>query len=627
MLKALIFNSGVGSRLGFLTERNPKCMVELPGGETIFHRQLRILSSVGVRDFVVTTGPWPEQLEEVAAEFEGLGCSFSFVHNDRFRETNYIYSMWLARDMLRGSEVLVLHGDLVFDAGFVASLLDAPKGSYGSTDPTLPVPEKDFSADIRDGEVRKVGVGISGECLQAFQAMYRLTPAAMDKWLDEIELFVNRGDTVVYAENAANEVFEEMHVRAFAYTEHVLEEIDTPDDLARVGAMVRARDFADQPAFVLTKDGSHVLSGCPVGKVVRAPRLGSAAQDCGLTHPLVIADPFLSHGDLERILGPGEWPVFTGYTPNPTYGQALAAVDAFRVQGCDSVISVGGGSAIDVAKCVSLWANAHGDGSGVEGNPRYCDVRHPRGCVKHMSVPTTAGTGSESTHFAVVYVDGEKRSVAEDFLQPDVALLVPALLSGLPSYQRKSTLLDAFCQAVESYWSVASNDVARAYSSLAIPMIMRSWQSYLEGDESAACDVMKAANLAGRAINLTTTTLAHAMSYKLTSLCGLAHGHAVALCMPFAWRTLIERGDEVTLNRLREVDTLVTGRDDASMGSGLDTFLEMFNSMGLESTIVASDDDLDLLARSVNPERMGNYPVRVELSELREAYSMISDRA
>lgn len=623
-MQALIFNSGLGSRLGVLTADRPKSMVALGSGETIFHRQLRVLSSIGVREFVVTTGPWPEQLEACASEFEARGCSFSFVRNERYAETNYIYSMWLARDLLRGREALVLHGDLVFDASYVEGLLSLPAGSYGSVDPELPLPEKDFKARVAGGEVREVGVDTWGEGCVAFQAMYRLSPESMDAWLDEVDAFVARGETGVYAENAANVAFAGMHVAAHPYTGHVLEEVDTPEDLARVSAMIRARDFADQPAFVLGEGGAAPAGGCAAGRVTRAPRLGHLVGDCGLSRPLVVADGFLSRGDLEGVLGAGGWPVFSGYAPNPTYEQVLAGVRAFREGGCDSVVSVGGGSAIDVAKCVGFWAGLPGDGSGSDGdNPRYCDVPAGFSPVRHVAVPTTAGTGSESTHFAVVYVDGEKRSVAADCLQPDVAALVPSLLAGLPPYQRRATMLDALCQAIESHWSAASSEASRAYSSRAIPMVMGCWEGYLGGDPDAAREMHVAANLAGRAINLTTTTLPHAMSYKLTSLYGIAHGHAVALCMPFAWRMLLERAEGSVIDRLREVDTLVTGDVGAPFGAGLSVFEEMLVKTGLGAPEGADEGDLELLSGSVNAQRMGNFPMVLTREELYKGYRKV----
>ena len=139
-MKALIFNSGLGSRLGALTHDRPKSMVRLGSGETIFHRQLRILSACGIREFVVTTGPFPELLEAEAAPFEAAGCSFAFVPNPVYSETNYIYSMWLARGLLRTGDFLMLHGDLVFDAAYAQAVVDSPLESLGSVNPALPQP-------------------------------------------------------------------------------------------------------------------------------------------------------------------------------------------------------------------------------------------------------------------------------------------------------------------------------------------------------------------------------------------------------------------------------------------------------------------------------------------------------
>ncbi|MBR1830049.1 MAG: iron-containing alcohol dehydrogenase [Atopobiaceae bacterium] len=621
-MQALIFNSGLGSRLGKLTADRPKSMVQLSNGETIFHRQLRVLASVGVREFVVTTGPFPQMLEETSREFEAMGCSFRFVNNPIYDQTNYIYSMWLARDLLRGNETLVLHGDLVFNASYIEGLLALPAGSYGSVDPALPLPDKDFKARVLDGEVHEVGVNTWGEDCVAFQAMYRLSVEAMDAWLDEVDSFIARGETGVYAENAANQVFESMHVMAHAYTGHVLEEIDTPEDLERVSAMIRAKDYASQPVYELAESGSVLLEGTPAGYALRGPRLGSVIGDCDLTRPLVVADGFLSRETLGGILGEGNWPVFSGYTPNPTYEQVLAGVRAFREGGCDSIVSVGGGSAIDVAKCIKLWATLPGDGSGDGAeNPRFCDMPAVYSGILHIAVPSTAGTGSESTHFAVVYVDGEKRSVATDCIQPDIAVLVPGLLTGLPEYQRKATMLDAMCQAIESHWSVVSSEESRGYSSRAITLVTACWKAYLAGDVEAAREMHRAANLAGKAINLTTTTLAHAMSYKLTSLYGVAHGHAVAMCMPYAWRVLLERGDAETQKRLGEIDALTAGSN-VPFGTGLEVFNRVLAQLALDVP-AAKAEDLDVLAVSVNPQRMSNYPVALTVDELREAYREI----
>ena len=531
-MKALIFNSGTGSRLGELTAHNPKCMIRLANGETIFHRQLRVLHSCGIREFVVTTGPFPEQLKEVAREFEAKGCSFTFVRNELYDKTNYIWSMWLARDLVANNEILMLHGDLVFDAAYVAKLLDLPAGSWGSINPALPLPKKDFKARIEGNTIREVGVDIfGGDCL-AFQALYRLTPETVRTWLNAIGIFVERGDIGVYAENAANTVFEVMDVRTSSYEGHVVEEIDTPEDLERVGSLIRDRDYADQP--VLACSGSTLaLSGGAF--MPPAPSFDELLSQLGASRPLVVTNPHFATSYVPRLMkGAPAYDVFTGFDANPTYEQVLEGVRLFRERGCDALVSVGGGSAIDIAKCIKLFAPMDTDGI----SPRFVELPRAYSPLPHIAIPSTAGTGSESTHFAVMYVDGIKNSISHPCLQPDVAILDASLLVSLPDYQKKATLLDALCQAIESYWSVKSSPTSRTYARVAIPLVVNNYEAYLAGSLNASEKMMRAANLAGKAINLTTTTAAHAMSYKITSLYGAAHGHAVALCLPVVWRRL-----------------------------------------------------------------------------------------
>ena len=119
-MKAIIFNSGLGHRMGDETKTHHKSMTLLEGGETIFHRQIRLLSAEGVKDFVITTGPFEEQLKAEAAKFPEL--NFVFVRNEIYDKTNYIYSMYLARDYIN-DDMLFLHGDLVFNRRLVHNVI------------------------------------------------------------------------------------------------------------------------------------------------------------------------------------------------------------------------------------------------------------------------------------------------------------------------------------------------------------------------------------------------------------------------------------------------------------------------------------------------------------------------
>ena len=224
---------------------------------------------------------------------------------------------------------------------------------------------------------------------------------------------------------------------------------------------------------------------------------------------------------------------FSGFTPNPQYEDILDGVKQFRKAECDSILAIGGGSAMDTAKCIKLFAKMP---EGVDClMQQYEDT-----CIPLIAIPTTAGTGSESTRFAVIYRDGVKQSIAHESILPNHAILDAELLSGLPVYQKKCAMLDALCQGIESFWSVNSTGESRRYSKAAIICLLEAMDSYVYHNDIAAAErVMQASNLAGRAINITQTTAPHAMSYKLTSLYGIPHGHAVALCLPKVWRHML----------------------------------------------------------------------------------------
>ena len=104
-MKAIIFNSGLGSRMGELTREKPKCMLTLYNGETIFERQIRILSECGIREFIITTGPFEEQLIQISKKYNTL--TFDFVPNKEYLSTNYIVSMNNIKQVTE--DVLLLH--------------------------------------------------------------------------------------------------------------------------------------------------------------------------------------------------------------------------------------------------------------------------------------------------------------------------------------------------------------------------------------------------------------------------------------------------------------------------------------------------------------------------------------
>ena len=232
-MKALILNSGLGSRMGDLTKEHPKCMTEIAPGETIVSRQLRMLADLGIRQVVMTTGYRDDILTAYCRSLE-LPVEFTFVKNPRYAETNYIYSIYCAREHLR-DDILLLHGDLVFCREAAEKVLSFP-GSCMTVSSTLPLPEKDFKARIRDGKILQVGVDVFGEGAAAAQAFYRLRREDWQVWLDEIGAFCEAGNTKVYAENALNVLEGRANIRALDVKNLLCTEIDNEDDLKAVKA-------------------------------------------------------------------------------------------------------------------------------------------------------------------------------------------------------------------------------------------------------------------------------------------------------------------------------------------------------------------------------------------------------
>ena len=318
--------------------------------------------------------------------------------------------------------------------------------------------------------------------------------------------------------------------------------------------------------------------------------------------------PFLLCGKSFRRLPCADWPIasaprFDDIRPNPDIADVRRAAAAFRASGCDGLLAVGGGSAIDVAKGVKAFWKTE---SGRELRGEITDTGVPL-----IAVPTTAGSGSESTAGAVLYENGVKFSAAHPSLLPGCVLLDGALLATLPVYQKKCTLLDALCQAIESHWAKKATLESRALAEAAIRAILPDIDAYLAGDAAAAQRMLEAANLSGQAIRVTATTAPHAMSYKLTGLYGIPHGHAVAVCLPRVWRYMAARGDEALQAELNAL-TALTG--------GVDAFEALLKKLEIAPPAVRAED-IETLAASVNVQRLSNNPLPLDAAALRALYA------
>lgn len=230
---ALLLNSGRGTRMGDETREHPKCMCRLDGEDTIISWQVRLLERCGIREAVVTTGPFADMLRE---HLEGLGSGvrFTYVPNPDYAVTNYIYSMYLAREWLH-DDVISLHGDLVLEARVMEALAASPVSAV-AVDAALPLPEKDFKAEVSDGRVRAIGVDRFGPGCVASQPAYKFLRRDFARWMAQIERFIARGERTCYAENAFNAAWEDIPLYPLDVQGALCGEIDNMEDKARICA-------------------------------------------------------------------------------------------------------------------------------------------------------------------------------------------------------------------------------------------------------------------------------------------------------------------------------------------------------------------------------------------------------
>ena len=365
---------------------------------------------------------------------------------------------------------------------------------------------------------------------------------------------------------------------------------------------------------------------------VQKPLIESIDDACTLLTSLNIERPFLVLDDaaynasgardaLERFLAQKPAVRFSDFELNPRLEDVQRGIEAFRKSESDFVIALGGGTAIDLAKLIGA--------SSVQSHSAH-DIAIGRASLKVpgpplMAIPTTAGTGSEATHFAVVYVTGKKHSVAHPFLLPTYAVVDSTLTESLPRTVTVATGLDAFCQAVESIWAVAATEesikFASEAASLAFENLVAATNAPTAESRRAMC---RAAHLAGKAINITKTTAPHALSYAFTSLYGVPHGIAVAFTL----------APMLAFNATVTEENCADQRGAAAVRQRIDRIVEVLGGGGVERACAAIENlisqlgceaqwdvfrkcDHDRIVDSVNLERLSNNPRRASRQQLR----------
>lgn len=286
---------------------------------------------------------------------------------------------------------------------------------------------------------------------------------------------------------------------------------------------------------------------------------------------------------------------FSEFTPNPSITDLQKGIAKAREFVPDFIIAVGGGSVIDMAKLIRFFLSFSGDPSKGEYTRISFDI-------PLLAIPTTAGTGSETTRFAVLYIDGSKHSVDHPAVKPDYVALIPELTYANPPYLTACTGFDAFAQAIEAYWSCRATSESDSYAIRALELLHDTLPLVVEKSSVGLRGKMAlGAYWAGKAIDIARTTAAHAISYPFTIHYGIPHGHAVALTFPEVAALNLREGIIPEDKRQKLMSILCMETSDIR-----EYFRCYIRRIGL--TLPDKEYNLDLLLSGVNSGRLANNP-------------------
>jgi alcohol dehydrogenase class IV len=312
---------------------------------------------------------------------------------------------------------------------------------------------------------------------------------------------------------------------------------------------------------------------------------------------------------------------FCDFSTNPKLEEILKGVEKFKSNKCDFIIAIGGGSVIDVAKAINvIQCNERNTPEELVLN----NLVEEKG-VELLAVPTTSGSGSEATHFAVVYISGKKYSLTHEFVLPNFVGLNYKFTMSQSPYQTACSGLDAFSQAIEAYWSLNATSVSDEFALKAFELIYKNLtSSVVIGDSLSRELVFRGANLAGRAINIAKTTAAHALSYSITTQYGIPHGHAVFLSIPNFLVYNYNLNTETTLDLddvimyKRKMENIFKILEVSDIRDAKIKLLQLAKTINVELSLSKLNIDKSELINVLdcNLERLKNNPRKIDIHNL-----------
>lgn len=295
---------------------------------------------------------------------------------------------------------------------------------------------------------------------------------------------------------------------------------------------------------------------------------------------------------------------FCGFDNNPNIVDLNKGLGLTRGLNPSVIVAIGGGSVLDMGKLLRFFITHDGEILGGQ----YSDNGKK---IPLIAIPTTAGTGAEATHFAVLYDEQcKKHSIANEAILPDYAVIYPELTYNQSPYVTACAGFDALAQSIEAYWNKNATPESDEYAQKAMKLIYPSLPIAVNEPTSEARNRMaEGAYWAGRAINITKTTAPHAFSYPFTAHYGVPHGHAVSMVFPILAELNLTQ-ESISEEKKLILRNLLGIEREVDIKTSLRTYIDV---LGLD--IPSKEYDMEKILDGISLERLANNPIEISKSE------------
>lgn len=284
------------------------------------------------------------------------------------------------------------------------------------------------------------------------------------------------------------------------------------------------------------------------------------------------------------------------------------------------IIGLGGGTVIDYSKLCRFFLNEKEILINIE------KIKKKNNSLKKLiCIPTTCGSGAESTTFSVLYKRDKKFSLNNKFMMPDFYCLIPDYITGMKKKIATPPALDVFAQTIESIMSLRSNKKSINFSYKSLQILNKHLFNYINSRSlSSTRKMTKAANLAGRAINISKTTGPHALSYIFTTKYGIPHGRAVLMSLKhFLKINYLEINKDKSLkNKFKKIFYIMKIKNFDEFENFIDRLSKTY-FVDLKKIQREISFNPNLFIRSVNLERLKNNPIKIDNGKLKEIINSI----